>query len=441
MRNRKRLIFLVALVVLVFIAGCQPVTVIVKETVPVVTVVKQTVVVVRTPTATPRIKETPEVTQGPAVRVRLVGWSSSGAAEELRRAHMDECGVTYDAETAFAEYQQKLRMVLAAGEEIDVVYVTSTTFQALAAAGLLTPLDGVPEISLEEFYPPLVDSLRLGRVTYAVPASSSPLVLYFNEDLFEQAGIKTPDNDWSWADLEKAAWAITESTKAYGFYVSDSPSTFGLFVIQNGGQIMTADFRDTLIEQREAVAAARFYTGAHEAGWAAIPEQLDAGSYYEAFGRGEVAMIIAGIGLVSYYRETYPDVNYGAVYPPKGTAAERTWAYATGYAVPVTSSAPKAAVEAIACLTTKDRQIELLAQGDVLPSRLSLEEDPGFPKDPTIRTMYTSAAYASPYYWGPRHSEVYDAIREALLRVYQEGIDVEESLSLAANQIRDTIGD
>jgi len=376
-------------------------------------------------------------TREPAAPVRLIGWTSSGPEDELQRYLMDQCGVDYElAETV--DYWALLPEMFAAGEELDILQMDTTHFPLYADWGYLAPVDESAGFALDEFIEPLVQAFAYEDTPYAVPTEFDTLALFYNSDLFAEAGLEPPV-DWTWDDLREIAWLIKDYSGAYGFAVPADAYLFYPFVLQAGGWIMSPDFRETGIDWGEAIDAGWFYTSAREEGWAIIPEDVGASWHAEAFGWGEVAMVLGGYWMRAYLSEQFPDLAYGAVQVPAGPGGKGTMFSAGAYAVSATSPDPLSAWEAIACLTSEEAQSLLLESGTVLPSRKAFGEHPILLEDPVTSALFNSIWYASPYEWGPRHDEVALLVTEALRRVYYEGWSVEDSFVQAADDIRATI--
>ena len=51
----------------------------------------------------------------------------------------------------------------------------------------------------------------------AIPQNLSSLVVYFNTEMFEEAGIPEPTSGWTWDDFTSAAKALTVDTDGDGF--------------------------------------------------------------------------------------------------------------------------------------------------------------------------------------------------------------------------------
>jgi multiple sugar transport system substrate-binding protein len=389
-------------------------------------------------TVTTEVTQEPPPTQPPAP-VHLVGWRSSGAADDMQRYLLDQCGVTY--QIIEADYWDTLQAMFAAGEEFDILYMNPANLPSYAQSGYLAPVDESAWITLDEFIEPLVKAFTFEGTPYGVPRDLDAQALFYNKDLFAQAELEEPNDDWTWEDLEKASWYIKDYTGANGFSVPASDYVFAPFVFQNGGWIMSEDYLETYIDSPEAIGAGEFYAKARENGWAVVPEDVGAGWQGEAFGRSEVAMMQEGYWAQSYLSEQFPNLNYGAVHPPAGPVDEGNLVWAEGYAVSAYSSSQPDAWKAIACLTSEEAQSLMLESGVALPSRWSFEGHPYFTDNPVANAVFGGAKDSSPYGWGPYHGFVVTVIEEALRRVLYDEQSVEESFWQAAEEIRGIIAE
>ena len=59
---------------------------------------------------------------------------------------------------------------------------------------------------MEDFYPEAMRVFEHDGVQTCMPQNVSSLVLYYNRDLFQEAGVPFPSDGWTWNDMvEKAA--------------------------------------------------------------------------------------------------------------------------------------------------------------------------------------------------------------------------------------------
>jgi multiple sugar transport system substrate-binding protein len=76
------------------------------------------------------------------------------------------------------------------GEKIDAVYGEITWVPSLEDAGLAAPVtDILPANFLSDFYPDILKAFDINGKPYGIPLFISPYILYYNKNLFKQAGL------------------------------------------------------------------------------------------------------------------------------------------------------------------------------------------------------------------------------------------------------------
>ncbi|MFC6681651.1 ABC transporter substrate-binding protein [Nonomuraea ferruginea] len=164
-------------------------------------------------------------------------------------------------ETApFDEYFTKLQTSIAGGTAPDTFELNYENFVTYASAGSLLDLgtvagDGDTSVYAGES---LAAFQRDGR-QYALPASFSTVVLFYNKDLFEAAGVEPPTSDWTWADEKAAAAKLTDRKK--GVFGDFQPVQFFEFyktLKQAGGEFLSADGKKAAFDSPEGARAAEW---------------------------------------------------------------------------------------------------------------------------------------------------------------------------------------
>src|SRR5262249_5836271 len=83
-------------------------------------------------------------------------------------------------------------------------------FQALGAVtDLDTFIEGDNGFDPSIMYPAIADFGKVEGTTYCLAKDYSPLVLYYNKDQFDQAGVDVPTAEWTWDDFLAAAQKLT----------------------------------------------------------------------------------------------------------------------------------------------------------------------------------------------------------------------------------------
>jgi multiple sugar transport system substrate-binding protein len=136
---------------------------------------------------------------------------------------------------------------------------------------------------LQDYYLGEGALLTEGSAIRGLPLGTDMVVMYYNQDLFDQHGIAYPQVGWTWADFLEAGLTLTDPDADVFGYVPTNSTDATSFVYQHGGQLFDdlrsptyATFDDPLtIEALEWYAALFF-----EHNIAPTPDQAR-----QAFGR------------------------------------------------------------------------------------------------------------------------------------------------------------
>ncbi|MEX2534270.1 MAG: sugar ABC transporter substrate-binding protein [Trueperaceae bacterium] len=154
----------------------------------------------------------------------------NGFAESFRETHP---GVQVQLDVIpFADYVQKVTLQLAGGNPPDIGWLAEASAPTFIEAGVLADvsgaLEGDSEYDFQDFSQSALGLWQQGDVLYGIPFSNSPLIVYYNADMFEAAGMETPDvlaerGEWTWEKFREVANATAEATPdgVYGYEQSD----------------------------------------------------------------------------------------------------------------------------------------------------------------------------------------------------------------------------
>ena len=99
-------------------------------------------------------------------------------------------------------------------------------------------------IKAGDFYEEAILPYMWNRTLMCLPQNLSSLVVYYNKNLFDAAGLAYPSDDWTWDDFVSTAKALTKDTDGDGltdqFGIGTEASIFRLapMIWQNGGDIV-----------------------------------------------------------------------------------------------------------------------------------------------------------------------------------------------------------
>jgi multiple sugar transport system substrate-binding protein len=178
----------------------------------------------------------------------LAAYQGLVAAFEERRPEID---VELIHIPSASDYRARLGADFAAGDPADVVLINYRRYAPFAAMGVLESLAPYLRrsdvISESDFFAIATDPFKWRGQLVCIPQNISSLVVYYNRDLFDAAGLDYPSDDWTWDEFLDLAMALTLDldgdgvTDQYG--VGIEPSIFRLapFVWAAGGELVVLE--------------------------------------------------------------------------------------------------------------------------------------------------------------------------------------------------------
>lgn len=226
------------------------------------------------------------------------------------------------------DYFTKMQTLWASGDSAaipDVLFLWPTP--RYAADGVLENLDPWIEkagYDLADYWPALLESAMYDGSVYGFPRDISVEVLYYNKDIFDEAGVAYPDDTWTWDDLLAAAEKLTVvegSGRVARYALGMEGGKYQLWMGQNGASILD-DMRNPskcTMDQPEAVEAIQFFADMMNNNYAMRSQSLNqAGGDATVFASGQVAMIIQNSSRVSQFNEAGMNYDVAVVPIPEG---------------------------------------------------------------------------------------------------------------------------
>ena len=218
-----------------------------------------------TPAASPSSEPAGETQQQTAeaepVTITYCNFNASGGNEEtLQRMyeafHEEYPNITVEIETiAMDDYFTQMQTRVAGGTAPDCYELNIENFASYANKGVLAEITDVDLSSLDET---ALSAFNVDGKQYGLPGNFSNVVLVYNKDLFDQAGIDYPNEDWTQDDVQAAAEAIRAlGDDIYGYYQPLTYNEFYKACAQFGGSLLNEDKTEFTINSPENVAAAQ----------------------------------------------------------------------------------------------------------------------------------------------------------------------------------------
>ncbi len=282
--------------------------------------------------------------------------------------------------TPYSGYDSKILTRIAGGAAPDVIAAEVNYFVTFATHNVfydLAPfIKADTDFSLDDFFPSIVNRFKVGDAVYAIPRDVAPFAcVFYNEDLFDQAGLAYPKDDWTWNDLLSMAKALTKRDNTgrvtqYGFY----GWAWQDFVYGNGGSLVddVAHPTKTLIDDPKSIEGLQFFSdliNKHQVMPAPVALANMGMGIDNMFAGGRLAMFLSGVWETPALREKYSFRWNVAMFPKNQNGVRRFGSGGTGYGVLKSTRHPKEAWEVVKLLTSAQVQAESARRGLAQPSR------------------------------------------------------------------------
>lgn len=157
-------------------------------------------------------------------------------------AQNEDVEVTLSPVATQDELMARLTTAFAGGQPPDVFLLNFRRYGQFAAEGVIDPVqpyvDASEVIDESDYSTASMDAFRFdGEELTCFPQNLSSLVVYFNQDLFDEAGLSPPEAGWTWEDFLATAQALTAGD-TYGLGVEPSLIRVAPFIWSNGGDLV-----------------------------------------------------------------------------------------------------------------------------------------------------------------------------------------------------------
>ncbi|MCG6567442.1 ABC transporter substrate-binding protein [Tessaracoccus sp. ZS01] len=278
-----------------------------------------------------------------------------------------EFDITLDG-PSFQEYWTLVKTRMAASDAPCIITTQAARAQELGS--LLSPLDDLAKdagLDLSQYNEAMMQGLTVDGTIRAIPYDAEPMLLFFNKEMFEAAGLELPGADYSREQFLSDAKALTKDDK-YGFAVSADigypplalsfangvgPTKDGELNLTDPALIEDVQWTMDLVN-KEQVAAAPNPGDTDEIG-------------RQAFMAGNVGMFIDGPWFYSTYQEG-SDFEVGIAAPPSDDGTPGGMIQGSGFGVADSCPDKAAAFENIVKMTTPDVVAYVGANRGTVPS-------------------------------------------------------------------------
>jgi multiple sugar transport system substrate-binding protein len=247
---------------------------------------------------------------------------AEGEAEEIRAyedivAAFEASQDAIHVELRFAEETvDELAIAIGGGDPPDLFLINYRDYGQFAARGAVEPIEdrlaSSDVLHEDDFYETAMAPFRFdGTDQMCIPQNASSLVVYYNADLFEAAGLDTPQAGWTWAEFVQDAVRMTAdedgdgTTEVYGVGVDPELIRIAPFIWSGGGQVVDDEASPTRLAldgARSSQAMQRFLDLRASYGVTPTDEEAEAVGLEERFLEGGLGMYMDSRKVVPTFR-------------------------------------------------------------------------------------------------------------------------------------------
>jgi len=342
------------------------------------------------------------------------------------------------------QYRESLQAQIQSGKGPDIFMFHNTWTPMLKNELSAVPSNVVSAADFKaNYFPAIAQDLRNSSGSYVgVPAGIDGLGLYWNQDIFNAAGIVAPPTTWQ--ELAQVAAKLTVKdtsgnirTAGIALGTASNVDQFsdilGMMVLQNGGDLkkptsqLTADALDYYT---------RFAKGQNRVWDETLPSST------VAFAGGNLAMYLGPSWRAAEIKQANPLLNFKVAPVPQLEGGKLAWASYWAYGVSAKSPNQQAAWDFVKYLQDDQTLIKIYSEDAKTPGMLFGEPYPKIAlakklsQDPIVGAFVTDAPYMRSF---PMASRTFDnGVNDQIIKAYEDAINKVLAGSSAASALTTT---
>ncbi|GEN50068.1 ABC transporter substrate-binding protein [Alkalibacterium pelagium] len=189
------------------------------------------------------------------ITLRVMTWNDNPegnrAEQEVFDAFTEENPhITIEQVSAtYGEYNERVLTMAAGGNLPDLIWVQPAGFATFVNNGLIMDLsEQVDNLDLDELQPGVIELGQVDGTQYGMIRDRSTVQMGYNKDLFDEAGIDYPEDDWTMEEFLEIAQQLTvvegDRTTQFGienFYLKELLTAYGTNILDPETAEVTLD--------------------------------------------------------------------------------------------------------------------------------------------------------------------------------------------------------
>jgi len=300
----------------------------------------------------------------------------------------------------------KIVTSLIADNAPDIFEIGSTWGPKFAQSGVLKEI--TTDIAPFQHEYMMWEPVTFENKVYGMPWLIGTRFILYNKDLFKKAGLDPRKPPTTWDELYQDARKINGLSKnihGYGIAVAEDFTpwqTFIPYIWNAGGEILSADWKQSRFESPEVSRAFHFYKKLKTVSLLNRQEQID-----QIFSENRIGIIFTGAWIFNAIARANASLNYGVAQVPTPEKHQTPISFGGGEMLVMLQKTrhPKEAFLFMRYLTSQKVELTIAKkQRNILPSRREALRDPAFQKDPKMKAfadqmLHTKAPPAHPQWF------------------------------------------
>jgi len=300
------------------------------------------------------------------VEVSFCYWANYKDNEFLKQVCEDfereNPGVKIRREWYVGEYGRKLQLTLISNTAADIILMDDEFFPTYSVRGYLEDLrpyilresDDIERKLAAElryvetpkaerdpnfnrtFFPTALKSFNYNGLQGALPWDGNIMLMFYNADLFDKAGIPYPTRDWTWNEFRKIAQKLTKDVDGDGHSEQFGTNIiFDFLAIEPmlwsfGGEVLNEDKTRSAIHGPRGIEMARFlYDMKYKDRSIAFTGEMEGFLTEVQLLTGRVGMVIGGSYMIPMLNRVHDAMRWNVAHIPVGPHGDRytrvTW--------------------------------------------------------------------------------------------------------------------
>lgn len=254
-----------------------------------------------------------------------------------------------------AQYLDVITVRAASGVPVDVYQLYPSIATQIIESGLVMDLHPFfaadLDVKLSDFVPFAIEAFTYNGMLWGFPAAAYPLINFYNVDMYQQNGLRTPNElgkEFTWEKFVDAAKKMTKDNNGdgvmdqYGVFTSNDLWRWFVYVNQAGGQVLNRlnNPDKSLFLTQPVRIGLKFFIDLFQTHNVA-PQDFSKWAVATTFPKGLIGNVaVNSSSFVSTINQT-PGVNYDVSELPHGPDNNATAIFMSAYQISSTSKHPK----------------------------------------------------------------------------------------------------